>query len=234
MKITFTGVTGLLVETDNTKIMIDPYLTDSLYEKIGDDFKRMVPVRESFLNIHPDIILLSHMHGDHTDIQSLSALLDTDKTIQVLAAANAWKKVRGEITREHNYITAYPNIEWTQKDVKISVIPAIHSDESAVGFIIQAENKAIYFTGDTLYSESITKSINIPIDIAFVVMNGKGNNMNSTDAVRFVKKVGAKLAVPVHWGMFEKFSASPEEFEKIAIKSGVKTKIMQTYDCVEI
>jgi L-ascorbate metabolism protein UlaG (beta-lactamase superfamily) len=37
----------------------------------------------------------------------------------------------------------------------------------------------------------------------FLPINGKGNNMNAEDAVRFAMKTGAKYSVPVHFGMFD-------------------------------
>ena len=39
------------------------------------------------------------------------------------------------------------------------------------------------------------------IDAVFVPINGVGNNMNAFDAVRFVERIGAKHAVPLHFGM---------------------------------
>jgi len=103
-------------------------------------------------------------------------------------------------------------VEWTYKDVHIRTVPAVHSDTTAVGFVIHAEGKTLYITGDTLYDEAVIASIGEPVDILYTVMNGLGNNMNATNAARFAAKLQPKVAVPVHWGLFEKFSAPPELF----------------------
>jgi len=141
MKITFTGLTGLMIETGGKVIMVDPYLSDNLRQVSGPDFERMVPVSPELLAKKPDMILLSHVHGDHTDLPSLEALLDTEKTVQVLASANAWKTVRERFDKKHNYITAYPHIQWTNEYVHIRVVPAVHSDETGVGFLITRRGK---------------------------------------------------------------------------------------------
>jgi len=162
--------------------------------------------------MHPDMVLITHDHGDHMDLPSLRRILDTDKQVQVLAAANAWARIRFEIGKGHNYIAAYRGVEWTYKDVHIRTVPAVHSDTTAVGFVIHAEGKTLYITGDTLYDEAVIASIGEPVDILYTVMNGLGNNMNATNAARFAAKLQPKVAVPVHWGLFEKFSAPPELF----------------------
>ena len=51
------------------------------------------------------------------------------------------------------------------------------------------------------------------IDAVFLPINGVGNNMNAVDAARFAKRCGAKLAIPVHWGMFDGISPESLLFE---------------------
>ena len=75
MKITWLGQLGLWIETDRASIMVDPYLTDSIYERVGGDYRRLVPLRPEYLACRPDVILLTHDHSDHLDIPSLKALL---------------------------------------------------------------------------------------------------------------------------------------------------------------
>ena len=63
-----------------------------------------------------------------------------------------------------------------------------------------------------------------------MVMNGKGNNMNCVDAARYVSDVDAKVAIPAHWGLFEKFSEDPNKFAAEAEKLGVKTYIAPMFE----
>ena len=54
MKITYLGQAGFLFETEEIKIMLDPYLSNSV-EKIEPHNKRRVPVDERFFEIKPDV-----------------------------------------------------------------------------------------------------------------------------------------------------------------------------------
>ena len=70
MKITWLGQAGLLFEVADKKILVDPYLSNSV-AKIQPQNYRRVQVDEDFLRIKPDIILLTHNHMDHTDTETL-------------------------------------------------------------------------------------------------------------------------------------------------------------------
>ena len=74
MKVTWLGQAGLLFETDGKKIIVDPYLSNSV-QKIEPHNARRVAVDERFLKIKPDILLLTHNHLDHTDPETLPHFL---------------------------------------------------------------------------------------------------------------------------------------------------------------
>ena len=103
MKITWLGQAGLLFETNNIKVIVDPYLSDSV-EKIQPHNKRRVPVNTDFLGIKPDIIVLTHNHLDHTDPETLSHFLEDNSEVCVLASYNAWQTVRKFGGLKNNYV----------------------------------------------------------------------------------------------------------------------------------
>ena len=88
MKITWLGQAGLLFELEGKKIVVDPYLSDSV-AAIEPKNKRRVPVDESFLKIKLDIIVLTHNHLDHTDMETLKHYINEDSKILVLAPKSA-------------------------------------------------------------------------------------------------------------------------------------------------
>lgn len=208
MKITYLGQAGLLFETENTKIMIDPYLSNSV-EKIEPKNYRRQPIDESYFDIKPDILVLTHNHLDHTDPETLEKLFSKHSGICVLASKNAWNTVR-QYGVNNNYVMFNRGTEWTEKGIRFKAVHAEHSDDSAVGVLISCEGKTYYVTGDTLYNKKVFEDINVPIDVLFLPINGIGNNMNVCDAARFAAKIGAKKTVPIHFGMFD--DLSPEKF----------------------
>lgn len=59
MQITWLGQSGLLFETDDKKILVDPYLSDSVAKTEPRNHRR-VAVDERFLKIDPDVIVITH------------------------------------------------------------------------------------------------------------------------------------------------------------------------------
>lgn len=210
MKITWIGQAGLLFEEDGFKIMIDPYLSDSV-EKINPKSYRRVAVDERFLNIVPDVMIFTHDHLDHYDTETAPVFLNNkSKTMTVLAPTSVWGKARAHGT--HNYVEFNTHTEWTEGNFRFTAVKAVHSDHYAIGVLIESlkDGSVYYATGDTLYSEEIFADLPERIDMVFLPINGVGNNMNVADACRFAQKTGAKKAVPLHFGMFDEID--PQEF----------------------
>ena len=225
MKITWLGQAGLLFETADTKIIIDPYLSDSC-GKVNPKLWRRFPIDESFLKIKPDVIILTHSHLDHTDPETLEYYLKNDEKVTVLASFNAWEKTRTTFKGNHNYVMFNAGTRFTENGIAFKAVYAEHSDFYAVGVIFEAEGKTYYVTGDTLYNEKVFKEIDCDIDAVFMPINGVGNNMNETDAEDFAKRIGAKVAVPLHFSLFDELK--PQEF------SSVKTVIPQPFKEIKI
>lgn len=209
MKVVWLGQAGLLLETKNKKIIIDPYLSDSV-EKINSLNYRRVPVDDKFFNIRPDIIVLTHDHLDHTDPETLEKYLNSYDNITVLASKNAWNTAR-KFGRNHNYVMFNRHTKWTEDGITFTAVKAEHSDDFAIGVIIDDGEEKYYITGDTLYNSEIFEDIPKDIDVLFIPVNGVGNNLNFTDAADFSKQIGAAKTVPVHFGMFDELD--PKSFK---------------------
>ena len=224
MKITWLGQAGLLFETGRKRIIVDPYLSDSV-EKINPKNKRRMPIDDSYLKIRPDVLILTHNHLDHTDPDTLPHYLNNDGEILVLASGCAGQEVR-KYGGNHNYFMFNRHTHFTYDDIEFRAVKAEHSDEHAIGVIMHAEGKNYYITGDTLYNDEIFGDINCGIDAVFLPINGVGNNMNMTDAARFAEKINAKKAVPVHWGLFDSLDPNGFSFENKVIPSIYKEVIL--------
>lgn len=212
MKVTWLGQAGLLFDNGKAKIMIDPYLSNSV-EKVNPDNYRRVPIKKDIFNIEPDIMIFTHDHLDHYDPETAPVFLENDrKPMTVLSPFSVWQKTRCH-GKKHNYVLFDRHSEWTEGDLRFRAVKAAHSDPCAIGVVIEdtIEGKTYYVTGDTLYNSEIFADLPEKIDVVFLPINGVGNNMNATDAERFAKKCGAKHVVPIHYGMFD--SIDPEAFK---------------------
>lgn len=215
MKIIWLGQAGLLFIKDGFKIMIDPYLSDSV-EKINPASFRRQAVDESLFEIKPDVMIFTHNHLDHYDPETVCRFISADTNIVVLSPASVWQEVR-KIGGGNNYIQFNRHTEWSENGIKFTAVKAEHSDISAIGVIIDDGDKKYYVTGDTLYNEEIFKDIPNDIYAVFLPVNGVGNNMNMTDAKRFCERVNPKVAVPIHCGMFDNIDMNKFEYKNKAV-----------------
>lgn len=207
MKIKWIGQAGLLLETPQAKIMIDPYLSDSV-EAINPKSYRRVPVDETLFQIEPDVMIFTHDHLDHYDPETAPRFLEKQgKKMTVLSPTSVWQKAR-TFGGVHNYVEFNRHTEWTEYGIRFRAVKAVHSDPCAIGVILEdlAEQKWYYITGDTLYSKEIFQDLPESIDVVFLPINGVGNNMNACDAARFCADCKAKKVVPYHVGMFDELS----------------------------
>ena len=206
MKITFLGQAGLLFETDRCRVMIDPYLSDSV-KKVNPANWRRQPIDESVFHIRPDILVFTHSHLDHFDPETVKKLLGRHTGITVLAPSSVWGEVR-QMAPGNNYVQFDRHTRWTESGLCFEAVKATHSDAYAIGVVLSDGQKKYYITGDTLYNTEIFGDLPDDLDVVFLPVNGVGNNMNMTDAADFFQKTGAKVAVPLHTGMFDELDAS--------------------------
>lgn len=214
MKCIWLGQAGLLFDFDATKVMVDPYLSDSV-ASVNLLNKRRVEVDERFLDIRPDVLILTHDHLDHTDSETLDIILNKWDGICVLASQNAWQHVRS-YGGSHNYVMFDRGTGWTQNNIYFQAVHAQHSDSHAIGVLITYLDKTYYVKGDTLYHNSViedTKKNCTSIDMVFLPVNGVGNNMNMVDAKRFCECIKPKVAVPIHGGLFDEIDLNAFEYE---------------------
>ena len=203
MKITWLGQAGLLIESGGVTVMIDPYFSNSV-ERMNRANYRRLPISEKYAGMMPDVLVFTHDHLDHYDPETAERYLKrTDKRLTVLAPSSVWQKVR--TYGNHNCVQFDRHTEWTERGLRFTAVKAVHSDPFAIGVIIEdiCGGKRVYITGDTLYNTEIFADTEGEIDALFLPVNGIGNNMNITDAERFAIRIGAKITVPYHFGMFD-------------------------------
>lgn len=205
MKITFLGQAGLLFEKNGFKIMIDPYLSNSV-EKINPKNYRRVAIDESLFSVKPNIMIFTHNHLDHYDPETVKHFITAESNITVLAPKSVWDEVR-KLGGNNNYVLFNRHTIWTENEIKCTAVKAEHSDISPIGVIIDDGEKKYYITGDTLYNKEIFDDIPNDIYALFLPINGVGNNMNMADASRFSKRINAQKTVPIHIGMFDELTA---------------------------
>ena len=229
MKLTWLTQAGLLFKSGKLKVMVDPYLSDSVGKSAEAKHRRM-PIDERFFDEDPDVILITHDHLDHLDPETLEVFIKkATKPITFLAAENAYNKLV-KYGGEHNYVLLAPHSVWSQGGVTFYAVKAEHSDRTAVGFILDDGKKTYYVSGDTLYNydviDDVLDLVEGGVDYAFLPINGVGNNMNAKDAADFAYEIGAKCAIPIHYGLFDSLDPAEFDFEDALILMPYEERIL--------
>ncbi len=211
----FLGQAGLLFEIENLKIMIDPYLSNSV-EKINPKNYRRVSVNDSIFKIRPDVMIFTHNHLDHFDPDTVKHFINENSNILILAPKSVWDEIR-KFGGNNNYVLFNRHTSWTEKGITFTAVKAEHSDTTPIGVIIDDCEKKYYITGDTLYNTEIFEDIPNDIYALFLPINGVGNNMNMTDAKHFAERVNPKKTIPIHFGMFDDLDPTKFDCDNIVI-----------------
>jgi L-ascorbate metabolism protein UlaG (beta-lactamase superfamily) len=226
------GQSGFLVQWQNHHLLLDPYLSDSLTHKYAATDKPHVRMTE--LVVEPerldfiDVVTSSHNHTDHLDKDTLVPLMRVNPKIQLVVpeANRAFVADRLDIMAE----TPLGLDAGERKHFgvfEIEAVPAAHPklehDEwgrhKFLGYIVKCGDLKIYHSGDTIRYEGMEAMIScFQPDIALLPINGDNpergvaGNLNAHEAAALARSIGARVAIPCHYEMFEFNTASPEDF----------------------
>lgn len=218
MKFIWYGHSVLLMRIANQTILIDPMLGSNAAPISPFPIKRFSDNTLDLIQDFPeiDVVLLTHDHYDHLDLDSLELLLPKVKQYYVaLGCARHLEKWRipKERIKEFDWWNSL-NFE----GIEITFTPTRHFSGRGLtdrakslwgGWILKTETENIYFSGDSGYGEhfkEVGKKLG-PFDFAFMECGQYNENwhqihMFPEESVQAAKDVDAQLIMPVHWGGF--------------------------------
>jgi len=224
IKVTPLGQSGFRFDANGTIIYIDPYLSNSVSELEGEEFYRLYPLPVEPHSIKDaDWVLISHIHLDHCDPQTIAPISKSSPQCQFIGPKEVVTYLEKELGIEHNRLhVAQESWFSLDKEIEVFAIPSAHKqierDASNclryLGFLISFSGKKIYHSGDCSVHPEIIKLLKklSPIDIAFLPVNecnyyrdrqGIVGNMSIRDAFNLASEIEVKKLVPMHYDMFE-------------------------------
>lgn len=216
MQIVWLGQGGLMLVSQRHKLLIDPYLTNTL-KKLDRRMKRRVGIKKKYFKLKPDIILLTNSHPAHTDEKTLVRFIKKRRKkknrLTVLSCESSFGTIfSNKEYKRANHIMFGEGDEWTIENMHIKAVKARTNDRSAFGVLVTdlTDGKKYYIASNTLYNEEIIDSLPSNIYAAFIPISGTYGCMNRLDAQRFAARLEADFVVPIAYGMFDKIN--PEEF----------------------
>ncbi len=223
-KATWLGQSSFLFENKGERLLIDPFFSDIVEQKQG--LKRLMQAPIPIESLDPTVIFITHNHLDHFDPIALPEIHDFYPKIPIIGPESVMKKAdeMGFNPSVLIHIEKGKTIE--TGNFKITATAAYHSDPFSVGCLIEIGDKTIYYSGDTLLTDTLLDDIqslkNRPIDIVFIVINGRLGNMNVQEAIELTAQLNPKLAIPMHYGMFAENTEDPSIFIKGCAEKNMK------------
>lgn len=207
MKIRYLGQSGYILKTDNTEIIIDPYLSDSVNRIAGRP--RTLPIPLNPRDIDCSAVICTHNHLDHLDPDTVTDIPNSQPFITTYEGAEELKKLG-----KSNVKPFKAGDTVLVGDFELTAVFADHTVES-FGLIVKTEGKTLYFSGDTLFNEKLFDIARYKPDVAFICINGKLGNMNVDEALVLAKELGASVNIPNHYDMFASNSENPHLFADV-------------------
>ena len=219
MVVTAVGHASVLVQTHGLNILTDPVWSEraSPFASMGPKRVRAPGVAlEDLPKI--DVVLVSHNHYDHLDLDTLEKLWKRDQPIIVTPLGNAALMAR-------RGIIAFAR-DWGQtvgitEKVGVTIERVQHwsarwsSDRNRAlwgGFTVTTPAGNIYFAGDCGYEPGSFKAAGQrgPVRLALLPIGAylprdimKVSHMNPAEAVQAFNDLGAAQAVGIHFGTFQ-------------------------------
>ena len=176
----------------------------------------------------PDLILVTHEHGDHYNADTLAALAGDNTRIVTNPA------VHGMLPDDLKAMaTAIGNGEsLAVGDITIDAIPAYNTTEGRLqfhpqgrdnGYVLTVDGRKVYVAGDT---EDIPEMRALEdIYIAFVPMN-LPFTMDANQAASAVAEFGPAFVYPYHYRGRDDGTQDPEEFARLLTEAGGESDVV--------
>ena len=237
--IAWLGQAGFWIETGAARVLIDPYLSDSLARKYAgqaNDHRRMMPppVLPDDLP-RPDVVLVTHAHTDHMDPDTLGPLAARFPDLPFVVPAARADVARARIGERARLIPADAGETFEPlPGLRLAVLPAAHEARERdgqgrhmfLGYGIAGAGTTIYHSGDCVPFDGLEAEVRaLGPDVALLPVNGRDaarlaagvpGNFTLSEAVALALAVGAGVLVPHHFGMFSFNTCAPEVIDSAA------------------
>jgi L-ascorbate metabolism protein UlaG (beta-lactamase superfamily) len=232
-QLTFYGHAAFkLVTPRGNVLLIDPWLTNPLFEKGKQEAAGLKRV---------DLILLTHGHFDHVGDSVEIAKRTGAKLVATFDLSAAMKSVLGYPEKQADMDTTGHfggELNLLEGDVKIRFVPAWHgaavTKDNGVPYyggtpsgmvIVITDGPTIYNTGDTdLFSDMALVSRYDRIDIMIVCI-GDHFTMGPARAADAVQLVDPRIVIPQHYATFPVLTGTPDAFDGELKKRELKAEL---------
>lgn len=247
--VTFVGTATVIIRYGTLTVLTDPnflHKGDHVHLGYGLESERLTDPAIPFDELPPiDLVLLSHLHGDHFD-QLVQQKLD--KRIPIVTTPQA---ARG--MEKLGFSNTYALKTWSALNVKkgdttlrMTAMPGRHGPAlvarllpAVMGTMLDFSTSGkhdyrLYVSGDTLVYEDIE---HIPqrypdIDLALLHLGGTRIlgvmkvTMDAEDGVDMLQLIAPHNAIPIHYNDYDVFKSPLSDFQREVEAAGLRGKVI--------
>jgi L-ascorbate metabolism protein UlaG (beta-lactamase superfamily) len=209
--IRFLGQSCFELEAGGTTVITDPFLTGNPLAAASAD------------EVEPDVILLTHGHGDHLGDTVDIAKRTGATVVAIVELANELSQAGVENVVDPNF-GGTVSFDWGW----VKLVPAWHTAVSPsgtahmpAGLLIHIGDRLVYHLGDTaLFSDmQLIAKRGDKVDLALVPIGGH-YTMDRFDAVTAVHFIEPQQVIPCHYNTFPPIETDAQAFKQDVQNAG--------------
>ena len=217
------GQAGFIVKNAKGKLLgIDLYLSDCVEPLEGHiGFKRLLPKILFPDELAFDVLIATHEHYDHFDVDAMQGLMSNGRT-HLFASTECRSLVcKGKIDESRvAYVSPGDSFEVAGFGLHFSTCDHSDGAPDAVGVVVSVDGKKVFEVGDTcLRLDRVDEYSALgPFDALIAPINGAFGNMNERECAELANALRPKVTIPCHYGMFASHGGNPGLFHDIMRK----------------
>ena len=193
---------GFVYKTADDKIIyVDPYLTDSVGRQFGHlmyGFKRLTPTLIEPEEMEADLVLTTHAHGDHFDVDLMPVLAGKPQ-IRFAGAPDCEQLFLAAGIPVDRYAVFHAEERLDFDGFSMTGVYADHGElaPDALGVLLQFGDITVWQVGDSAYRPDKWQEIfRLGIDILIPPINGAFGNLDGVEAARLAADSGRGSRFP--------------------------------------
>lgn len=215
-----------MLSNGQNSLLLDPFIT-------GNPLSSNISIED----LKPDHILLSHGHQDHVlDVEAIYG--QSQATIVANHEVATWFQKRGL----ERVVSMNQGGQIQLESARVKLVNAVHSSSmpdgsyggNPVGFVIEMDNRCLYFAGDTALHQDMKQiKDQFRLDLAILPIGGHFT-MGLEDALYAADYVGCKRVLGMHFDTFPPITIDHEQSKNLADSQGKELILMQIGNSIEL
>jgi L-ascorbate 6-phosphate lactonase len=220
------GQAGFALRSDETLVLIDPWLSTQLEEEDETVTRAVAPALRPEEVEEVDVVCITHEHGDHLDPRALATIAAQVPDAIFLVPAPAVGLVEQAGVAHQRIHPAHDGVALEAAGARVTALRAAHEldpdafggyrfwrdergDHRALSYLLELDDHGIFHAGDTIWWPGMEDALReLDPDVAILPINGRDamreakdiwGNLTADEAAALAVAAGVPAAIPCHF-----------------------------------